>query len=140
MMERLSETWRWINARDLLPIVAAGQGIYFALTGLWALVSIRTFQMVTGPKTDLWLVKTVGALVGVIGGVLGLAASRHRVEPEIVLLGVGSAASLGAVDMIYVARKRIAPIYLLDALAELLLIAAWGHAWYHRPRQDSAHL
>ncbi len=139
MMERLSETWRWINARDLLPIVAAGQGAYFALTGLWALVSIRTFQMVTGPKTDLWLVKTVGALVGVIGGVLGLAASR-RVEPEIVLLGVGSAASLGTVDMIYVARKRIAPIYLLDALAELLLIAAWGHAWYHRSRQDAAHL
>ncbi len=139
-MERLSETWRWINARDLLPIVAAGQGAYFALTGLWALVSIRTFQMVTGPKTDLWLVKTVGALVGVIGGVLGLAASRRRVEPEIVLLGVGSAASLGTVDMIYVARKRIAPIYLLDALAELLLIAAWGHAWYHRSRQDAAHL
>jgi len=118
--------------------VAAGQGAYFALTGLWALVSIRTFQMVTGPKADLWLVKTVGALVGVIGVALGLAASRRRVGPETILLGVGSAASLGAVDMIYVARKRIAPIYLLDALAELLLIAAWGHASYHRPRQDKA--
>lgn len=137
MIQRLNQRWRWLNARDLLPIVAAGQAVYFGLTGLWALVSIRTFQMVTGPKTDLWLAKTVGTLVGVIGGVLGLAASRQRVGPESVLLGVGSAASLGAIDLIYVARRRIARIYLLDALAELLLIAAWGHAWYHRPRQDS---
>jgi len=28
------------------------QGVYYLLTGLWPLVSIETFQMVTGPKTD----------------------------------------------------------------------------------------
>jgi hypothetical protein len=35
------------------------------MTGLWPLVSIGTFQQVTGPKTDLWLVKTVGVLIAV---------------------------------------------------------------------------
>ena len=28
------------------------QGLYFAMTGLWPLINIETFQMVTGRKTD----------------------------------------------------------------------------------------
>src|SRR5437879_6174180 len=32
------------------------QGLYFLLTGLWQLLSISSFQAVTGPKHDLWLV------------------------------------------------------------------------------------
>lgn len=47
--------------------IAGVQGIYFLLTGLWPLVSIESFQWVTGPKTDLWLVYCVGCLVAVIG-------------------------------------------------------------------------
>ncbi len=35
------------------------------------------------------------------------------------------AAGLTAIDTIYVARKRISPIYLLDAVTEIALIAAW---------------
>ena len=132
MIKRLDMAVRQIDARDLSPIVSAAEGIYFAVTGLWAIVDIRSFQVVTGPKVDLWLVKTVGALVGVIGSVLMLAAYRRRVGSEIVLLGVGSAASLTVIDVLYVARKRIASIYLLDALAELLLIAGWGLAWHQK--------
>ena len=50
-----------------LPVV---QGVYFLLTGVWPLLSIRTFEAVTGPKVDRWLVKTVGLLVAVIGASL----------------------------------------------------------------------
>ena len=110
-------------------VVALTQGVFYVLTGLWAIVSIGTFQKVTGPKTDLWLVKTVGALVGVIGAVLGLAAQRHTVDEEAAALAIGSAVSLTAIDVVYVARRRISPIYLLDALAECGLIAAWIIAW-----------
>jgi hypothetical protein len=46
--------------------VALVQGLYFLMTGLWPLVSIGTFQHVTGPKIDLWLVNTVGVLVEVV--------------------------------------------------------------------------
>jgi len=41
--------------------------------GIWSLVSIGSFQKVTGPKTDVWLVKTVGVLVIGVGAALGLA-------------------------------------------------------------------
>ncbi len=112
--------------RNLYSLLSWGQGAYYALTGLWAIVSIGTFQKVTGPKVDTWLVKTVGVLIIVIGGVLGLAGKRGEPVPEVPLLAVGSAAGLTAIDIIYVARKRIRPVYLLDAVAEIGLIALWG--------------
>ena len=40
---------------------------------------MRSFEAVTGPNRDEWLVKTVGALVGVLGGGLLWAGARGRV-------------------------------------------------------------
>jgi hypothetical protein len=112
--------------RARLPIILAGaQGIYYAATGIWALVDITSFQLVTGPKTDLWLVKTVGVLVTVIGVVLLLAARSRRVTAEIVLLAVGSALGLAAIDLIYALGGTISRIYLLDAAAEVALALLW---------------
>ena len=50
----------------LAPALALAQGAYYLLTGVWPLVSIGTFQRLTGPKADRWLVKTVGVLVGAL--------------------------------------------------------------------------
>ncbi len=118
----------------LLRFVGLAQALYYIGTGIWSLVSIDTFQKVTGPKTDLWLVKTVGVLVIVIGGALGLASTRRSTGPEIPVLAVGSAVGLTAIDVIYVAKRRIAPIYLLDALGEIVLILGWVLAWRRRSR------
>jgi hypothetical protein len=114
--------------RDPAATLALAQAAYYIPTGLWPIVHPQSFQRVTGPKTDVWLVKTVGALVSVIGGVLGVAGWRRRVTPEVALLGAGSALALAAIDTVYVARGRIAPIYLADAVGELGLAAAWAGA------------
>lgn len=105
--------------------VALMQGIYYVMTGLWPLVSIGTFQQVTGPKTDLWLVKTVGVLIAIIGAALMLAGMRGDVTPSVIVLAVASAAGLAGVDVIYVSKQVIARIYLLDAIVELVLIPWW---------------
>lgn len=105
--------------------VALAQAIFYVITGIWPLVHIRSFMWVTGPKTDRWLVKTAGVLITVVGAALGLAGLRGRVAPEARLLAVGSALGLTGIDVVYVARRRISPVYLLDALAELLLVAWW---------------
>jgi hypothetical protein len=89
---------------------------------------MRSFEAVTGPKVDRWLVRTVGGLLGVVGGALGSAARHGRVTPEIRALGAGTAAVLAVIDCTYVARKRISPIYLLDAAAEVGLVAGWAVA------------
>ncbi|HZU13964.1 MAG TPA: hypothetical protein VFB58_14075 [Chloroflexota bacterium] len=102
--------------------VATIQGIYFLVTGLWPLISSRTFQMITGPKVDLWVVKATGLLIAVIGTVLLRSRPPSR---EIALLGALSAASLGAIDTWYAVKGRISRIYLADAAAEALFIAGW---------------
>jgi hypothetical protein len=106
-------------------VVAGTQGAYFAAAGIWPLLDITSFQLVTGPKTDLWLVKTVGVLIVVIGAVLLRAARARRVGAEIALLGAGSALGLAAIDLIYSLRGTISSIYLLDAAAELVLVLCW---------------
>jgi hypothetical protein len=100
-------------------IILTAQGAYYALTGLWALVHIGSFQWVTGPKVDTWLVKTVGALVLVSGTVMAASGFRRRGLPEIRALAAGSAAAFTLIDTIYVAKRRISPVYLLDAVAEV---------------------
>jgi energy-converting hydrogenase Eha subunit E len=110
----------------LARLTALGQGVFYALTGLWAIVHLPSFEAVTGPKTDDWLVKTVGVLVTVIGGVLVLAARRRRITAEVALLAAGSALGLAAIDLIYALSGVISPIYLLDAAVELGLAGLWG--------------
>jgi len=110
------------------------QGLYYFATGVWPLVSIETFQMVTGPKTDHlvtgreadhWLVMTVGVLITAVAITLLVAACRRRHPVEAAVLALGSAIGLTAIDVVYVARQVILPIYLVDAVAECILIAAW---------------
>ena len=98
------------------------QGAYYVLTGAWPFLHLRSFLAVTGRKRDLWLLKTVAALVLVAGLAIGRAAAARRVTPEIRLLATGCALSLSAVDVWYVAKRRISPVYLLDAVVELLLV------------------
>jgi len=105
------------------------QGLFYLATGIWPLLDIVSFQLVTGPKTDLWLVRTVGVLVTVIGVVLVSAARRHRVTEEIILLAVGSALGLAGIDLVYSLSGRISAVYLTDAAVEIGIAALWVLAW-----------
>jgi hypothetical protein len=111
------------------------QGLYFFVFGIWPLLSIETFQAVTGKKTDHlvtgretdhWLVNTVGVLVAANGFVFLISAWRQRVPVELAVLGITTALALAAIDIVYVARQVIAPIYLADAAIEALFICAWA--------------
>lgn len=113
----------------LIATLALTHGGYYALSGVWPLVSMRTFERVTGPKVDRWLVQTVGVLVLAIGIPLGLAGLRRRVTPELALLAASSALGLAVIDGVHVARRRIAPVYLLDLVAESALLLGWTAGW-----------
>ena len=99
------------------------QGGYYVVTGVAPFVSRRAFEAVTGPKTEWWLVETVGAIVTAVGAALLSGARSGRITPELRGLAAGCAASLAAIDTVYVARRRIAPTYLLDAVAQLAVLA-----------------
>jgi len=107
--------------------VARVQSAYYLVTGIWPLLSRGSFESVTGRKQDYWLVQTVGALVGVTGATLAAAARDQRSlqSPAVRTLAIGSALSLATIELTFVSRGRISPIYLADAAAELGLVAAW---------------
>jgi hypothetical protein len=140
-----------MNAREAVDVVIKEttprrlfvlQGAYYLATGIWPLLNRRTFEAVTGPKVDFWLVRMVGALVTAIGGVLALAGARRTSTAEVQALALSSALAFAAVDVNYALRGRISRIYLLDALAEAGLMALWASALLRggllRPDTESA--
>src|SRR3954470_4645325 len=95
------------------------QAAYFLVTGVWPIVDLDTFQAVTGPKPEGWLVKTLGGLIAAVGVALWVAGDRDEPSREATALGIGSAAALGASDLWYGGiRRRISPVYLADAAAQ----------------------
>jgi hypothetical protein len=99
------------------------QATYYAATGVWPLVSMRTFEAVTGPKTDKWLVKTVGALVLAEAAALAVGTRRESPSTETITLAVACAVAFTAIDVTYVLLGRISSIYLADAAVEVALAA-----------------
>jgi hypothetical protein len=104
-------------------MVRAGAGYYIA-TGIWPILNRRSFEAVTGSKVDFWLVRTVGVTVAAIGTGLALAARQDRLSREMQATALVAAAGLAAIDVVYVARRRIRPVYLLDAVAQALFLRA----------------
>ena len=119
-------------------VVAALQGVYYVLTGFWPIVNMYTFEAVTGPKRDDWLVHTVGVLVIAIGLVLLNAARTAQVTSSVVILAIASAAGLALIEYVYVVQRVIWPIYMLDAIGEMVLIGLWLVALL-KDRRTAAH-
>ena len=116
-------------------LLGRAHGVANVVGGVWPLVHLRSFEMVFGPKSDRWLVKTVAGLL-VVNGLTQLAASsaadgvRHARR-----LGLGTAAVLAAIDLVYVPARRISKMYLLDAAVEVGWILAWCRV--DKPARDS---
>ena len=105
--------------------VAAAQSALFLTTGLWPIVHLKSFEAVTGPKREGWLVKSVGLLIASVGAGLALAAARRRVADETALVGALSSAALVGIDLRYATTGRISPAYFVDALLHASCVAGW---------------
>ncbi|WP_077490678.1 hypothetical protein [Sinomonas mesophila] len=101
------------------------QGAFYLVTGIWPLLHMRSFEAVSGPKTDTWLVRAAGLLIAVIG----YAQLRAKETPESLeqarRLGTGTAGALGSIDVFYALRGRISKVFLLDAAVEAAFLARW---------------
>jgi hypothetical protein len=103
--------------------------VYYLITGIWPLVSMRTFEAVTGPKTDDWLVQTVGVLAAAIGATIAVGNWRRPPNRETVTLAVLAALSFAAVDVVFTLAGLISRIYLVDAGVQVALVGALAVAW-----------
>ena len=106
--------------------MALTQGAYYLVSGAWSVVHIDSFQKLTGRKTDLWLVKTVGLLLVAIGGGLIVAGATRQFAPGLVFIAMASAAALLAIELVYFLKRVISAIYLADALVEVGFLIWWA--------------
>jgi hypothetical protein len=110
--------------------MARAHGAFNLVSGVWPLLHMRSFEAVSGPKVDRWLVRTVGGLLAA-NGVVQLRAADAGEDSALGLarqLGVGTALTLALIDLRYGIPGRIRRIYVGDALMQAGWVAAWLRA------------
>jgi hypothetical protein len=101
------------------------QTLYYFITAAWALVVIKSFMEITGPKADVWLVKTVSVLLLAISFCfLANLFIKSNPWPAIILAG-GCCIFLAFIDFYYAGKQTISAVYFLDGIAEVLLLLVW---------------
>ena len=108
-------------------------GLFNVAGGLWPLLNMRSFEAVTGPKVDRWLVNTVSGLM-IVNGMVQLAAGPSADGVATARrIGMGTALVLGTVDVVYAGRHRISRVYLVDAAMEAGWLLAWARSSHDAP-------
>ncbi len=85
---------------------------------------MRMFEAITGRKRDRWLVQMVGLLAISIGLSLWLSSRRDEEDTAVRMLSYSSALAFAGIDITHALRRRISPIYLVDAAIELLIVGS----------------
>ena len=100
-----------MNGRQLTRF----QGLYYLISGAWPLIHFASFEALSGPKRDRWLVRTVGMLTTAIG----LTLLRRPRESE--QLADMASASFVVADILALRARQGWP-YPADAMLEIGLI------------------
>ena len=88
---------------------------YYLVTGIWPIIDIKSFMAVTGPKTDIWLVKMVGLLTISIS-IQMFAELKNRSSS--LRLPITAALSYLIIDSYYALNGTISKVYLADGLLQ----------------------
>lgn len=110
----------------LLKVLLLAQGVYSLLTASWGLIDIESFMAITGPKSDVWLVKTVSVLIIPISLCLLSYLITRSGFTQVAIVGITSAIGLGAIDFYYSLRDVISKVYLGDGFMQVLFLLMWA--------------
>ncbi|HEU5147040.1 MAG TPA: hypothetical protein VFT90_10005 [Chryseosolibacter sp.] len=121
----------------IFRILIWSQATYTMITAIWPLIDIDSFMAVTGPKRDIWLVKTVGALLIPVAACLFsyLFVDTDR-RPAIILGGLTAFAFL-CIDSYYAINDIISDIYLADGAVELIFLVVWCYIAVKLPARNN---
>ena len=102
------------------------QGFFYLISGIWPIVHVDSFMSITGPKIDVWLVQTVGALLLIFGLGFLIESRKAMISLSVAVMAMGAALALSIVDIYFVANEVIWEVYLLDAAVEIALLLNWA--------------
>ena len=94
--------------------------------GLCPVAHVRSFEAVFGRKTDRFLEYTVAGLMMVVGWSQWRSNQAPGGAAHARTVGIGTAGTLLAIDLIFAPPRRIPATYLLDAAVEAVWLAAWA--------------
>lgn len=120
-------------------VVALLQGAYDLVGGLWPLLHMASFEALTGPKTDGWLVRTVAGILVVVGVVLIQNALRGSVGHSVRWIAGGISLVLASVALISSLAGFISWLYFFDGLFHLAFALAWGLHYLLRKGSTRTH-
>src|SRR5687768_3239458 len=101
------------------------QGIYTLITAVWPLLHIESFVKVTGPKTDIWPVKTVAVLLVAISVCFISNIFIKTNKLPVILLALTSCIGLICIDFYYTSNDVISWVYMLDGILQIIFMVAW---------------
>jgi hypothetical protein len=107
-------------------VLAKMQGLYDMIGGLWPLLHMQSFEAVTGPKEDSWLVRTVAGILLVVGTVLLRAAFRGHVAHDVRWMAAGISTVLALVALVSSLAGFISWLYFFDGLFHFAFAMAWA--------------
>lgn len=95
---------------------------------MWGLLDIVSFMAVTGLKVDIWLVKTVSALLVAVSLNWLYALFTGKTEQGTVILAGSTSLALLCIELYYGLNDVISPVYLADALLQFIFLGIWSWA------------
>lgn len=101
------------------------QCIYTLITAVWPILDIQSFMEVTGYKTDVWLVKTVGALLIPVAACMGTHLFIRSDHTPVFVLGAFTAIAFICIDFYYALNDVIPDIYLADGVVQVIFLITW---------------
>jgi len=118
---------KWIvpMTKTFYSVLSKVQGIYTLITAVWPIADIDSFMEVTGPKTDVWLVKTVAAILIPVGLCFIFASKVKRDFWLIFLLGITTTSALATIDFYYTGVGTISGVYALDGVLQVFFLLCW---------------
>jgi hypothetical protein len=109
----------------LFRLLLLVQSSYILLTAIWPIIDIKSFMAVTGYKEDIWLVKTVGALLIPVAICLGLHLFIRTDYRIALALGGLTAIAFACIDFYYALNDVIRDIYMADGVLQLIFLITW---------------
>jgi hypothetical protein len=105
----------------LLPWVLGVQGAYYALTGLWALVSLESFSRVTGHAGDPFEMHSIAAMALVLGLFFVWSARHAALRRPVGALALGIAVAVLVPELIYLPRIGNPVLFWVDFAEETVV-------------------
>ncbi len=100
-------------------------GGYLCIGGLWPLIHMDSFEAVTGPKVDEFLVRSIALILLLTAAVLFSQLHGKELELSAVIMGMGISLILGSIAIISAALGYIRAVYFLDGALHVLFGIGW---------------